>query len=45
MTTKKHILVAVLEDKPAVLNRMANVFRRRGFNIEGINVIDTVQLL
>ena len=42
MTTKKHILVAVLEDKPGVLNRMANVFRRRGFNIESVNVIDTI---
>jgi len=44
MTTTKHILVALLEDKPGVLNRMANVFRRRGFNIESINVIDTINV-
>jgi len=44
MTTTKHILVALLEDKPGVLNRMASVFRRRGFNIENVNVIDTVNL-
>ena len=40
----KHILVALLEDKPGVLNRMASVFRRRGFNIENVNVIDTINL-
>ena len=44
MTTTKHILVALLEDKPGVLNRMASVFRRRGFNIEGVNVIDTINV-
>ena len=42
MTTKKYFLVVILENKPGVFNRMANVFRRRGFNIEGVNVIDTV---
>jgi acetolactate synthase-1/3 small subunit len=44
MTATKHILVALLEDKPGVLNRMASVFRRRGFNIESVNVIDTINL-
>jgi len=44
MTTTKHILVALLEDKPGVLNRMASVFRRRGFNIESVNVIDTINM-
>jgi acetolactate synthase-1/3 small subunit len=34
----KHILVALVEDKPGVLNRMASLFRRRGFNIESIAV-------
>ena len=34
----KHILVALVEDKPGVLNRMASMFRRRGFNIESIAV-------
>lgn len=42
MVTTKHILVALVEDKPGVLNRMANVFRRRGFNIESVNVIETL---
>ena len=42
MTTTKHTLVAVLEDKPGVLNRMASVFRRRGFNIESVNVIEII---
>ena len=44
MKGDKHILVALLENHPGVLNRMASVFRRRGFNIESINVIDTVSL-
>ena len=44
MSENKHILVALLEDKPGVLNRMASVFRRRGFNIESVNVIDTVSV-
>jgi acetolactate synthase-1/3 small subunit len=38
MVTTKHILVALVEDKPGVLNRMASLFRRRGFNIESIAV-------
>jgi acetolactate synthase-1/3 small subunit len=42
--TTKHVLVALLEDKPGVLNRMASVFRRRGFNIESVNVIDTISV-
>ncbi len=38
MATTKHILVALVKDKPGVLNRMASLFRRRGFNIESIAV-------
>ncbi|MBI2848317.1 MAG: acetolactate synthase small subunit [Chloroflexi bacterium] len=38
MATTKHTLVALVEDKPGVLSRMANLFRRRGFNIESIAV-------
>jgi len=34
----KHTLVALVADKPGVLNRMASLFRRRGFNIESIAV-------
>ena len=40
MAKTKHTIVAVVEDKPGVLNRMASVFRRRGFNIESVNVIE-----
>jgi len=38
MATTKHTLIALVEDKPGVLNRMASLFRRRGFNIESIAV-------
>ena len=38
MATTKHTLVALVEDKPGVLNQMASLFRRRGFNIESIAV-------
>ncbi len=34
----KHTLVALVENKPGVLNHMASMFRRRGFNIESIAV-------
>ena len=38
MVTTKHTLVALVEDKPGVLNRMVSLFRRRGFNIASIVV-------
>ncbi len=38
MTTTKHTVVALVEDKPGVLNQVASLFRRRGFNIESIAV-------
>ena len=38
MAMKKHTLVALVTDRPGVLNRMASLFRRRGFNIESIAV-------
>ena len=38
MATTKHTLVALVENKPGVLNHMASLFRRRGFNIESIAV-------
>jgi acetolactate synthase-1/3 small subunit len=34
----KHTIVALVQDRPGVLNRMASLFRRRGFNIESIAV-------
>ena len=38
MSGTQHTLVALVEDKPGVLNRMASLFRRRGFNIDSIAV-------
>jgi len=34
----KHTVVALVEDHPGVLNRVASLFRRRGFNIDSITV-------
>ncbi len=34
----KHTIVALVSDRPGVLNRMASLFRRRGFNIDSIAV-------
>jgi acetolactate synthase-1/3 small subunit len=38
MVSTKHTLVAIVEDKPGVLNRMVSLFRRRSFNIASIAV-------
>jgi len=38
MESTKHTIVALVEDRPGVLNRIASLFRRRGFNIESIAV-------
>ncbi len=38
MASTKHTIVALVEDKPGVLNRVASLLRRRGFNIESIAV-------
>ena len=43
MITAKHILVALVQDRPGVLTRMASLFRRRGFNIQSVNVLEIIR--
>jgi len=38
MEESKHTLVALVEDRPGVLNRISSLFRRRNFNIDSIAV-------
>ncbi|MER3397184.1 MAG: acetolactate synthase small subunit [Chloroflexota bacterium] len=35
---KKHTIVALVQDQPGVLNRIASLFRRRMFNIDSLAV-------
>lgn len=35
---KKHTVVALMEDRPGVMNRVVSLFRRRGFNIDSLSV-------
>lgn len=37
----EHTLVALVEDKPGVLNRISSLFRRRAFNIDTLTVGQT----
>ena len=41
MNQKTHILVALVEDQPGVLNRVVSLFRRRRFNIASLTVGQT----
>jgi acetolactate synthase-1/3 small subunit len=34
----KHTIIALMQDRPGVLNRAVSLFRRRGFNIESLTV-------
>lgn len=38
---KRHVISAVVENKPGVLARIASLFSARGFNIESLNVGET----
>jgi acetolactate synthase-1/3 small subunit len=42
-TIQTHTIIAHVEDKPGVLNRIASLFRRRGFNIASLTVGRTAQ--
>ena len=37
-TSNTKVIAAIVENKPGVLHGIANMFRRRGFNIESITV-------
>lgn len=42
-SVRTHTIIAHVEDKPGVLNRIASLFRRRGFNIASLTVGRTAE--
>ena len=38
-----HVLVVYTDDEPGVLTRVASLFRRRGFNIHSLTVVDIAE--
>ena len=42
-SNEQHTLIALVEDKPGVLTRVASMFRRRGFNIVSLAVGNSEQ--
>ena len=38
MDKKYHVISTLVEDKPGVLQKVAGMFNRRGFNIDSITV-------
>jgi acetolactate synthase-1/3 small subunit len=38
MSTDKHLLVALMENRPGVLNRVVSLFRQRNFNLDSLTV-------
>ena len=40
-TAKRHVLVAIVNDRPGVLNRVSSLMRARNFNIESLAVSHT----
>ena len=38
MALEYHVINALVEDKPGVLQKVAGLFTRRGFNIDSITV-------
>jgi len=43
MKIKKHVIEALVEDQPGVLQRIAGMFAKRGFNIDTITVGKTMR--
>ncbi len=45
MTTEKHVLSILVDNKPGVLSRITGLFSGRGYNIESLSVAETLDPL